>query len=150
MNLFRTLAMVGLVGVGMMGNVWSLGVNLESDCANAESIFLATYNPKGKPSLTVTEYLKGKGSSESGLGLLQAQARIILNEPCEIIVVAGYQKFDSPPGSGVYLPPMGNQMGFYKVKKGMVSFDGQEITIQELKKRIESVDSNNSSTSKAP
>lgn len=136
MNLFKTLAMVGLVGVGMMGNVWSLGVNLESDCANAESIFLATYNPKGKPSLTVTEYLKGKGSSESGLGLLQAQAQIKLNEPCEIIVVAGYQKFDSPTGSGVYLCPMGNQMGFYKVKNGMVNFDGQEITIAELKKRI--------------
>jgi hypothetical protein len=150
MNLFKTLSMVGLVGVGVIGNVWSLGVNLESDCANAESIFLATYNPKEKPSLTVTEYLKGKGSSESGLGLLQAQAGIKLNEPCEIIVVASYQKFDSPPGSGVYIPPMGNQIGFYKVKNGMVSFDGLEITIQELKKRIKSLNSNTPSPSKTP
>lgn len=88
--------------------------------------------------MKVTEYLKGRGSSESGLALMQAQARIKLNEPSDIIVFANYRKFVAPPGSGVFLPTMdiNNDLGFYIVKNGMVSFDGEQITIQELKKRI--------------
>jgi hypothetical protein len=128
MKLFKTLAMVGLVGVGMVYG--------ESYYPNADSIFIAAYNPKATPSLKVIEYLKGKGTSESGLALLQAQARIKLNEPCEIIVIANYQKYVAPPNAGVALPPFNNEIKFGIVKNGVVTLDGEEITIQELKKSL--------------
>jgi hypothetical protein len=119
---------------------------------NSDAVFLAKFNPKRTPTITVTEYLKGKGSSELGLALLQAQSQIMLYKPSHIIVYANYKKYDIPlVAKTMIVPPLkGNQFGIYEVKNGMVSFDGQEITIQELKKRIKSVDSNNSSPSKSP
>jgi len=180
MNIFKTLAMVGLVGVGMvygednqstddiqkdpsttLDNYFSdqrtkikkaSGTSEFKKIQNADVVFLASFNPKRTPTITVTEYLKGKGSSELGLALLQAQSQIMLYKPSHIIVYANYKKYDIPlVAKTMIVPPLkGNQFGIYEVKNGMVSFDGQEITIQELKKRIKSVDSNNSSPSKSP
>jgi archaellum component FlaF (FlaF/FlaG flagellin family) len=179
-NLFRTLAMVGLVGVGMvygednqstddtqkdsnttLDNYFSdqrtkikktSGTSGFKNIQNADVVFLAKFNPKRTPTITVTEYLKGKGSSELGLALLQAQSQIMLYKPSHIIVYANYKKYDIPLETKTLLvPPLkGNQFGIYEVKNGTVSFDGQEITIQELKKRIKSVDSTTPSPSKTP
>jgi hypothetical protein len=179
MNLFKTFAMVGLVGVGMvygednqstddtqkdpsttLDNYFSdrtkikktSGTSEFKNIQNADAVFLATFNPKRTPTIIVTEYLKGKGSSELELALLQAQSQIMLYKPSHIIVYANYKKYDIPLAvkTLVVSPLKGNQFGIYEVKNGMVSFDGQEITIQELKKRIKSLDSNNSYPSKSP
>ena len=135
MNLFKTIAMVGLVGAGMVYG--------ESYYPNAESVFIAAYNPKETPPFKVIEYLRGKDSSESRLALLQAQARIKLNEPCEFIVIAAnYREFVAPPKAVLALPSCDSVFMFAIVKKGIVSIEGEEITIQELKKRIKSLNSN--------
>jgi hypothetical protein len=143
MNLFKTIAMVGLVGVGVVYG--------ESYYPNAESVFIAAYNPKETPPFKVIEYLRGKDSSESRLALLQAQARLKFSEPCEIIVIAAkYRVGVAPPKAVLTLPSCDNVFMFEIVKKGIVSIEGEDITVQELKKRIKSLDSNNSSTSNSP
>ena len=180
MNFFKTLVIVGVVGVGMvygednkstndtqkdpsttLDNYFSYqrtkirkasGTSEFRNMQNADVVFLATFNPKRNPKIIVTEHLKGEGSSESGLALLQTQAQIMLYKPSDIIVYANYKKYDIPPVAKMRLvPPLkGNQFGIYEVKDGMVSFDEQEITIQELKKRIKRLDSNTPSPSKTP
>ena len=121
--------MVGLVGVGMAYG--------ESYYQNADSIFIASYNPKETPPLKVIEYLKGKGSRESGLALLQAQARIKLNKPFEILVIAKYRKFVAPPNAVVALPVSDSDIMIGIVKNGIVSLNGEEFTVQELKKSLQ-------------
>lgn len=126
MKFIKTLTIVGLLSIGV-----SYGESYYSD---ADSIFIAAYNPKETPSLKVVEYLKGKGSSESGLALLQAQARIKLNEPCEVVVIANYRKVVAPPNASIALPSCDSDIMFWIVKNGIVSIDGEEISIQKLKK----------------
>jgi len=76
----------------------------------------------------------------------------MLYKPSHIIVYANYKKYDIPPlAKTLVVPPLKvNQFGIYEVKNRTVSIDGQEITIQELKKRIKSLDSNTPSTSNSP
>ena len=141
MKTLTFLALVGLRGL-VMNAKGSLrgGFNPESDCISAETIFLASYDPKRSEPLMVKEYLYGKDTSASGLGLLEIKARAKFNHPCDLIIFAHYPK---TIGDGcVSLPMLGEISFFYLVKDNQILVPhGQNVPLDELKKWIKEKES---------
>ena len=133
MNLFKTLAMVGLVGVGMVvkANCLEAGTDVKGDCTKAEAIIFVSYDPNRAENL-VFDYLYGKDSSAAQLASLEFKESTRLPKKCELIVLARYFKGDMQNGGSIP-----DQVFVYSIRgKQVMVPNGKNVTLDELKEWI--------------
>jgi hypothetical protein len=133
MNLFKTLAMVGLVGDGMVVKAHCLeaGTDVKGDCTKAEAIIFVSYDRNRAENL-VFDYLYGKDSSAAQLVSLEFKEETRFPKKCELIVFARYIKGDMQNVGSIP-----DQVFVYSIQgKQVMVPNGKNVTLDELKEWI--------------